>query len=93
MRVFEADSTSTRPKVTENIAVHSPRHTPTDEMSHSERRRGICNIVRKEKYITRVSDGLKERWSSRNDKTAAAKVATILKTPAAVDNVVCREGD
>lgn len=42
--------------------------------------------------MTRVSDGLNERWSSRYDKTAAAKVAMMLSTPDVVDNLVRTEG-
>lgn len=92
MLAFEADSRSTRPTVTANIAVHNPWHTPTDDMIHSERNRGICKSVSREKYMTRVSDGLKERWSSRNDRIVAAKVTMMFSTPDVVDNVVCREG-
>jgi hypothetical protein len=75
-----------------NIAVHNPWHAPTDQMVHSERSRGISRRVRIEKYTTRVSEGLNERWSSRYDKTAATKVAIMFSTPDVVDNLVWTKG-
>jgi hypothetical protein len=74
------------------MLVHRALQTVTSGTSQRDRNRGIARILEAEKYKTRISEGLTERLSSMKETQIAKKIANISKTPAAIENLVVRDG-
>ena len=86
--VLRNDSTNMRATYKMKMIVHKALQTITPWRSQRGRKRAAESILKTEKNITRMSEGLTEYWSSIYEIHTAANAAPMLRMPAGSDAFV-----